>query len=95
VCCPAGGLLAWKQASHCISQRSLTLPRPRPPSRPRPELRLALQSIHTNPAAALAAVPVAAPSVVYRPIGPGGVQVTEQEQKVGGWGRRVCGLGGV
>ncbi len=53
----------------------------------RPELRLALQSIHTNPAAALAAVPVARPAVVYRAVSPGGVQVTEEEQQVGAPGR--------
>ncbi|KAI8474087.1 MAG: inositol hexakisphosphate-domain-containing protein [Monoraphidium minutum] len=47
----------------------------------RPELRLALQSIHSNPAAALAAVPVTGPPVVYRPVSPGGVQVTAQEQQ--------------
>ncbi|GBF92770.1 paladin [Raphidocelis subcapitata] len=47
----------------------------------RPELRLALQSIHTNPAAALAAVPVAAPPLAYRPLAPGGAQVTEAEQR--------------
>jgi hypothetical protein len=51
----------------------------------RPELRLALQSIHASPAAALAAVPVAGPPVVYRPVVPGGVvQVTAQEQQVRG-----------
>lgn len=58
----------------------------------RPELRLALQSIHTSPAAALAAIPPAAPPAAYRRVfapggagGPGGAgfapQVTEQEQR--------------
>jgi hypothetical protein len=88
---PAGAALAARpRPSRCEDARPTprrTHPSPPPPPRPcarpaRPELRLALQSIHTNPAAALAAVPVA-PSVVYRPIGPGGVQVTEQEQQVG------------
>ncbi|KAF6255732.1 inositol hexakisphosphate-domain-containing protein [Scenedesmus sp. NREL 46B-D3] len=46
----------------------------------RPELKQALSSIHSNPATALAAVPVAAMPVLYRSVR-GGVEVTPAEQE--------------
>lgn len=98
--CPAVGAPSWPPAHLHLRAGP---PHPSPPTarplalaRPaRPELRLALQSIHTNPAAALAAVPIAGPPVVYRPVSPGGVQVTEEEQQVGPQGRGgdLVGLG--
>jgi hypothetical protein len=46
----------------------------------RPDLQQALSSIHTNPATALAAVPVAPVAVVYRPTA-ADQQVTAEEQQ--------------
>ncbi|WIA11258.1 hypothetical protein OEZ85_011384 [Tetradesmus obliquus] len=46
----------------------------------RPELKQALSNIHSNPATALAAVPVAAMPVLYRSVR-GGVEVTPAEQE--------------
>lgn len=52
----------------------------------RPDLQQALATIHTNPATALAAVPVAPVAVVYRPANADQVVTPEEQQQVSGVG---------
>ena len=60
----------------------------------RPDLQQALSNIHTNPATALAAVPVAPVAVVYRPATADQVVTPEEQQQVSIiLGLRTCSSG--